>query len=127
VLGIRPENTTRKSVTLTSILVPQWKPILNKLPGNAKLILNVNATVLYGLVQVRDLMIRKTSLNSTISDFSRLSPRMLAIATGLLVVSLLSDKILTQASQRHASAKISLYTFQTCVLMTAKIAYVPVM
>ena len=47
--------------------------------------------------------------------------------TGLHALQQHSDLILIQVKQRPASAKISLYTFQTFVLMTVKIAYVPVM
>jgi hypothetical protein len=47
--------------------------------------------------------------------------------TGLHALLQHLDLILIQASQRPASVKISLYTFQTFVLMTVKIAYVLVM
>jgi hypothetical protein len=83
--------------------------------------------VLYGTDLQIDLMIRSQLPNSMILDFSRPFRKILAIATGLLVVTKSSDKILTQLNLKHASVKISLSTFQTSVQMMVKIAYVLVM
>jgi len=83
--------------------------------------------VLYGSDQLIDLMIRSQSLNSKILDFSRPCPKILAIATGLLVVLKSSEVILTQVKLKHATVKISLSTFQTTAEMMVKIAYALVM
>jgi len=83
--------------------------------------------VLYGSDQLKDLMIRSQLLNSKILDFSRPFRKILAIATGLLVVHKSSEVILTQVNLKHASVKISHSTFQTTVQMMVTIAYVQVM
>lgn len=83
--------------------------------------------VLYGTVLLRDSMIKKKLLLSRTSDISEPSLRMLATATGPLVVLLLCEATLTQAMPRHASAKTSLYTFLTCVLKMEKTASALVM
>jgi hypothetical protein len=101
--------------------------ILNKQPGNANTTNNANATVFYGWEQARDSMIRKRSPSSRISDNLKLSLRMLAMPTGLLVMLPNSDLIHTQVNLRHASVKTSLFMNQIFVLMTVKIASALVM
>jgi len=83
--------------------------------------------VLYGWELARDLMMVSQSPNSTISGSLRPFPRKWAIPAGPHALLLPSELIHIQASQRPASVKISLYTCQTFVPMTVKIAYVPVM
>jgi len=83
--------------------------------------------VLYGSDLLTDLMIRSQLANSMILDFSRPFLKILALATGLLVVVQSSEVILTQVNLKHASVKISLSTFQTTVQMMVMIAYVLVM
>jgi len=122
-LGIRPENTTKKLDILTSISTPLWKPTLSKPHGNVNITPNVNAMVPYGMVLLRDSMIRNLLPLSKTSDTSKLLLRTLVIATGPLVILPSSEVILIQAALRHASARTSLYTCQTCALKTVKNAY----
>ena len=125
-LGTLLENISKKLVTLISTTVHLWKLTLNKLHGNAPLINNVNATVLYGLVLDKDSMIRSQLLNSTISDSLKLYLRIPVTLPGPPVTQPPSVPIHIQESQRPASARTDLYMLQTFVPMMVKIAYAPV-
>jgi len=125
-LGTLLENISKKLVTLISTTVHLWKLTLNKLPGNAPLINNVNATVPYGLDLLKDSMIRSQLLNSTISDSLKLYLRIPVRVPGPPVTRPPSVPIHIQESQRPASARTGLYMLQTFVPMMVKIAYAPV-
>lgn len=111
--------------TLTFITVLLWKPTLNKLPGNAKLINNVNATALSGLVQLKDSMIRSRSPNSKISDSLKLYLRTLLKVPLAHAAKPLSVATHIQESPLPASVKMRQYMLQMFVPTMVKIAYAP--
>ena len=117
------ESTMKKLDTLIFITAHQWKPTLNKLPGNANQINNVNATVPYGLDLLKDSMIRSQLLNSTISDSLKHYLRTLLRMLGLHATQPLSVLTHIQERQPPASAKINHCILQTFVPMTVKTAY----